>query len=93
VTGRREHSTTVQCEHGRRYDLYLRAADVNGNATASSAVVSFDVDTGKVLLNWTARGTTIPPGRAAPLRLGTTRAARIISGGVVTIQDLAAIGA
>ncbi|MCK9280065.1 MAG: T9SS type A sorting domain-containing protein [Melioribacteraceae bacterium] len=52
TTGKREHKTDIECEHGKDYTLYIRGIDPYGNAMDSSAVVKFSVDTTKILLNW-----------------------------------------
>jgi hypothetical protein len=55
TTGKRNHITTISCEHNRQYTFYLRAMDVNGNKMDTSAVIHFNVDTTKVFLTWTAQ--------------------------------------
>ena len=56
TTGKRDHSVALSCQHGIPYTYFLRGIDVYGNAMDSSAIVQFNVDTTKVLLNWTASG-------------------------------------
>jgi len=56
VTGKREHSVTFSCSHNQHYTYYLRGIDVFGNAMDTSAVVIFQVDTTKTLLNWASLG-------------------------------------
>ena len=52
ITGKRKHSTNINCEHGSEYNLFIRGIDTYGNAMDSSAVIKFKVDTTKILLNW-----------------------------------------
>jgi hypothetical protein len=54
TTGKRDHFTTISCEHNKQYTFYLRAKDVNGNKMDTSAVIHFNSDTTKVFLTWTA---------------------------------------
>ena len=51
-TGKRKHSVTISCEHGRQYNYFLRAMDQNGNAMPSSAIISFNVDTLLAPIKW-----------------------------------------
>ncbi len=53
TTGKRRHAVVVSAEHGDHLELYLRAADLSGNAMSSSAQLTFDIDTTKKVLNWT----------------------------------------
>ena len=53
VTGKRKHSVIVNGEHGDQINLYLRAADLSGNAMQTSAELAFEIDTTKKILNWT----------------------------------------
>ncbi|MFH1197606.1 MAG: T9SS type A sorting domain-containing protein [bacterium] len=55
ITGKREHSITLPCEHGMQNIYYIKAADLFGNAMAASSIVSFTVDTTKLLVSWKER--------------------------------------
>lgn len=54
VTGKRNHSTDISVEHGKNYDVYLRAMDKSGNQSQTAALLAFQVDTTKKLLSWSA---------------------------------------
>ncbi|MBN2279582.1 MAG: T9SS type A sorting domain-containing protein [Candidatus Marinimicrobia bacterium] len=51
-TGKREHKTIFSGEHGQEYQLFIKAADINGNEMQQSLLLKFTIDTTKVLLNW-----------------------------------------
>ena len=51
-TGYRDHILTFTGEHEGDYTLYIKAADMGGNITPVSTVISFSIDTTKALLNW-----------------------------------------
>ncbi len=71
VTGKREHSVKISCEHNQQYTIYIRAEDLNGNAMSSSAVVQFDVDTTKILLSWQAPCYDASSWKSGPTPMGT----------------------
>ncbi|MFA7288186.1 MAG: T9SS type A sorting domain-containing protein [Melioribacteraceae bacterium] len=52
TTGKREHKTDINCDHGKEYTFYVRGIDTYGNTMDSSEIVKFSVDTTKVELNW-----------------------------------------
>jgi hypothetical protein len=53
--GSRHHSVNVNGTHGTAYTYYVRAIDDSGNATDTSGVISFSVDTTCIQANWTER--------------------------------------
>ena len=52
VTGYRDHSLIFSGEHGVDYTLYLKASDQSGNISLNATMISFGVDTTKMMLNW-----------------------------------------
>ena len=52
VTGKRNHFLEFLGEHGKVYNLYIKASDVSGNITPEASSVIFKIDTSKILLNW-----------------------------------------
>ncbi len=66
------HRVRIAAEHGSSYTYYVRAADAFGNATDTSLVISFRVDTTLVAVTWKEPGyddSEWPVGRA-PLGYG-----------------------
>ena len=55
-TGKHEHSVNINLEQGKHYTYYIRAADINGNASDSSVIVHFQVDTTKDIFSWNSVG-------------------------------------
>jgi len=70
TTGQRLHSVTIACEHGKQYTYYFRAADVHGNMMPASTVLSFIVDTSKVLLQWKDPGYDDSGWKTGPTPIG-----------------------
>jgi len=101
TTGRRLHRTTIPVEHGRSYTLYLLAIDDAGNATASSAVLRFTVDTTRAVRRWQELEYDDSAWKTGPAPLGSSAAAspRTLIAPVdaayfrrtFTIEDLSAI--
>jgi lysophospholipase L1-like esterase len=56
VTGKHEHSVTLNLAQGHQYIYYIRAVDFNGNAMDSSRVIHFNVDTTKQMFSWKSVG-------------------------------------
>lgn len=54
TTGKRSHILNFSGEHGMEYTLFLTASDLNGNKTPVSSMITFSIDTTKVLLQWPA---------------------------------------
>jgi hypothetical protein len=76
VTGKLEHSVTLNLQHNKKYTFYLRAVDDLGNKMKKSAMVSFSVDTTKIVSNWKSLIYDISKWKSgpAPFGLNTTAA-------------------
>lgn len=85
-TGQRTHLDTLHGDHGKTHTFYFRAADVRGNQMQASAVVTFTIDTTKVLRKWQDQGFDDSNWKSGPTSIGygTTSSLKTVCAPVIT---------
>ncbi len=86
TTGQRTHIDTLHGDHGKTRTVYFRAADVRGNRMQESAVVTFTIDTTRVLRKWRDQGFDDANWKSGPTSIGygTTSSLKTVCDPVIT---------